>query len=95
MPELVFAERECKISQAGYDYVGSKTTSKYNNTCLRWDLFPEMEEYDFHDALSFSQRGNQCRSPSLDGQLSTKNGPWCIVDNNRTVEECDIPTCGK
>ena len=95
---IIFADRQCKLVDQGYDYMGSRSTTINNKTCLRWDDFAETASLDFHDVSSFRGRENYCRNPGLDRQLSSvlnENGPWCIVDNDGTVEECEIPTCGK
>ena len=93
-----FTERECKLFQPAYDYLGSQSVSITNTTCLPWDMFPETEEFYFHDMPSVMKRKNYCRNPGLDGRLSTtlhNNDAWCIIDVNGTIEQCDIPSCSE
>ena len=86
------AEMECLSAPLGRDYMGFKSVSASNKTCLNWteslklaSLLPDDKVSDAH---------NYCRY--VPGQ--NWSGPSCLVHLTGTklirVERCDIPFCG-
>ncbi|CAG0887793.1 unnamed protein product [Darwinula stevensoni] len=96
---------ECRLSERGKDYVGSKNETETGKGCLpwdsqlydrRWDFRSFASEEFFVDGLFNALSGeyelpshNRCRNPG-----SYRRRPWCFVsDVDAKWEYCDIPYC--
>ena len=74
---------ECKESFTGVEYIGNKTITIGNHSCLPW--------VDFKDNLkkwNTSLTENYCRNPNI-----TDHGPWCFINIQGNSEYCEIHYC--
>ncbi|CAG0910215.1 unnamed protein product, partial [Darwinula stevensoni] len=86
---------ECRLSEKGIEYVGSKNETENGKSCQRWDVdAPRLREltypyqFSFYDLTRSISPENHCRNT---GQLDR---PWCMISDLNTVwEYCDIPVC--
>ncbi|CAG0895493.1 unnamed protein product, partial [Darwinula stevensoni] len=94
---------DCRLSEKGREYVGSRNETETGRPCLPWlpqpyetpwDFYPRGFLYHLHfmDPFrrpEFNIRHNHCRNPGVD-----RERPWCFVSDNDTQwEYCDIPFC--
>ncbi|CAG0884308.1 unnamed protein product [Darwinula stevensoni] len=88
---------DCRLTEKGREYIGTKDKTETGKECLRWDSMPHgipkdfssIEDYEGHfpNRDSWSQE-NFCRNPS------GKERPWCFVSDPEIMwEYCDIPMC--
>ncbi|CAG0897041.1 unnamed protein product, partial [Darwinula stevensoni] len=90
---------ECRLSERGKEYVGTRNETETGKPCLRWDTQPYGMPWDFFDnrfpyeehffGRNSSLHENHCRNPGL-----YRRRPWCFVaDPNVQWEYCDVPFC--
>ena len=72
---------ECRLTDAGTEYLGSLSTSVSGATCQPWDT-PGSAHPELGNTIS-------CRNPDF-----KSSGPWCYIDaENGLTEDCDVPFC--
>ncbi|CAG0898592.1 unnamed protein product [Darwinula stevensoni] len=90
---------ECRLTEKGKEYVGTKDVTETGKPCLDWESQPYGMPWDFFnqemgysDHFIYGDPGihkNYCRNPSLQ-----RERPWCFVsDPDIKWEYCDIPFC--
>ncbi|CAG0897288.1 unnamed protein product [Darwinula stevensoni] len=90
---------ECRLSEKGMEYVGTKNVTETGKLCLNWESQPygmpwdffnqEMGYWDHFINVDPSIHKNYCRNPAL-----YREKPWCFVsDADIKWEYCDIPFC--
>jgi len=81
---------ECKYTDVGFEYVGTKAVSANGTACIAWTIHQASEGYideNFAD-VDIAAAKNYCRT-------NTKQGPWCDIDLKDPSKwaYCDIPKC--
>ena len=72
---------ECKLTELGEEYRGSRATTASGLPCRAWDQIPPIN-------ISIPEK-NYCRNPN-----GFSIGPWCYVEGQDGVwESCGIPFC--
>ncbi|CAG0904427.1 unnamed protein product, partial [Darwinula stevensoni] len=90
---------ECRLTEKGKEYVGTKDVTETGKPCLDWSSQPYGMPWDFfNQKMHFSEHflnlnpsihKNYCRNPAL-----YREKPWCFVsDADIEWEYCDIPFC--
>ncbi|CAG0886643.1 unnamed protein product [Darwinula stevensoni] len=90
---------ECRLTEKGKEYVGTKDVTVTGKPCLRWETKPYGMPWDFfNQEMGYSDHfinvdavihKNYCRNPAL-----YREKPWCFVsDPDIKWEYCDIPFC--
>ncbi|CAG0884311.1 unnamed protein product [Darwinula stevensoni] len=89
---------ECRLSEKGKEYVGTRNETSTGKPCLRWDSQPHGMPWDFLWEASYEKHflgpgptphENHCRNPGVH-----RRRPWCFVsDPHVQWEYCDIPFC--
>jgi len=86
--------RDCTLTKAGFEYIGTKAVTKSGRTCQVWTA-QHPHEHQFNQDHMFADGSakyarNYCRNPE-NGFV----GIWCYTtDPDKRWEECDVPTCG-
>ncbi|CAG0889619.1 unnamed protein product [Darwinula stevensoni] len=83
---------ECRVSEKGIEYVGTKNETKNGKPCRQWDDLLHELTYPYFVSFHLLTRAispeNYCRNT---GQLER---PWCLIPDHETMwEYCDIPVC--
>ncbi|CAG0888817.1 unnamed protein product [Darwinula stevensoni] len=90
---------ECRLTEKGKEYFGSKNLTETGKPCLNWESQPYGMPWDFiNQEMPYPDHfinvdpaihKNYCRNPSL-----YREKPWCFVtDSDIEWEYCDIPFC--
>lgn len=80
--------KNCKLTNAGVNYLGNLSETQTGSRCWRWDTFKGLTDDNFPD-LSVKKARNFCRNPNYD-----PNGPWCYISSDKQKKEsCNIPLC--
>ena len=86
---IIFAERNCKRSPNGIEFLGFINVSTSGKACLNWENFDEI-------SLPFVEEfnaNNFCRMAISKGFVEIPlNRIWCYTQEG--PEACDIPYCG-
>ena len=84
-----FAERNCKRSPSGVEFLGFINVSTSGKACLNWENFDEIS----HPFVEEFNANNFCRMAISKGFVEIPlNRPWCYTQEG--PESCDIPYCG-
>ncbi|CAG0895830.1 unnamed protein product [Darwinula stevensoni] len=90
--------KECKVSQKGGEYMGTKNRSISGFPCNPWvddtslaeDRVFQYKDSAFPDHLT--DKHNYCRNPK-----GNPGGPWCNIQDSTGSgiqwEYCDVPFC--
>lgn len=84
---------DCKISDTGVEYSGTRDVTETLKLCLPWNTLSEhataLQNPDRFPDATLDDAVNYCRNPDRKA-----GGPWCFYgDSQSQWEYCDIPSC--
>ena len=78
---------DCRISETGREYSGSKRITASGRPCKRWDTLPVLQDPSRYPDVDVTAAHDYCRNPD-----NSPTGPWCFTSATER-ETCGIPLC--